>query len=130
MIQLEKGKQMSRKVAEQKTLKGTRWKPTEWAWLAEIAKSAGLSRSEFVRRSALMAARAAAAGVGPYFVERAIAPPQNTRINLFPGEAGQKSNTGGVRDAADCSRSDGEAKGGATNDLPSDRPRRAITGKA
>jgi len=72
---------MTHKTGKKPPPKAMRWGEAEWAWLAEVAKSVGLSRSEFVRRSALLAANAHAAGLSSYFVRGAQATPQNTRIN-------------------------------------------------
>ncbi len=70
--------------------KAMRWGDAEWAWLAEVAKSVGLSRSEFVRRSAMLAAQATAAGLTPYFVGGPQAQGQNTAINDFSTKTAQR----------------------------------------
>lgn len=90
-----------------------RWENKDWDWLADVAKRAGMSRSEFVRNAALSAAATVERGGVPYYVPEDFTA-HNTRINNFRSEGDQIANTGGVRDAADCSRSDGEAKGGST----------------
>lgn len=73
-----------------------RWHESDWAWLAEVAKSVGVSRSEFVRRAALLAAKATEAGLTSYSVSGT---PQNTRPNqLFPAIAKQgEGKLGGER---------------------------------
>ena len=102
-------------------LKPIRWEESDWLWLAEVAKSVGLSRSAFVKRSALAAATATANGMTPYFVSEPKATPQNTRINLFFTEGKQKLAAGGGQDAADRLRSNGEATGGATQKVPANK---------
>lgn len=62
-------------------IRPVRWDEAEWQWLATVAKSIGLSRSEFVRRSAREAAKAAVALIPSYSVGGASATPQNTRPN-------------------------------------------------
>ena len=73
-----------------------RWHESDWAWLAEVAKSVGVSRSEFVRRAALLAAKATEAGLTSYSVSGT---PQNTHPNqLLPAIAKQgKGKLGGER---------------------------------
>lgn len=71
-------------------LRPMRWHVADWAWLGEVAKSVGLSRSEFVRRSALLAASSAVAGLIPYSVGAATAAPQNTRPNPFDHSIAQQ----------------------------------------
>lgn len=107
-----------------------RWAIEEWAFLLEVAHSIGTTRSEFVRTAALNAARATQSLLPSYSVDVAKATPQNTRINLFPGEAGTKLDTGGGQDAAPRLRSNGEAKGGTTSDLQAHRLRRAVSRKS
>lgn len=67
-----------------------RWRESDWTWLAEVAKSVGLSRSEFVRQSAMAAANATASGMTPYFVSGPKATPQNTAINDFSTKTAQQ----------------------------------------
>lgn len=55
-----------------------RWHDADWIFVGEVAKSVGLSRSAFVKRSALLAAEATRAGLTPYSVSGT---PQNTRPN-------------------------------------------------
>lgn len=89
---------MTTKVQKSRPLRTMHWEDDDWMWLAEISKSLGLTRSDFVRRSALAAAEATANGMAPYFVMGPQATPQNIAPNAFldPKET-QKSNTGGVR---------------------------------
>lgn len=72
---------MAAKLSGVESLKAMRWPQDEWAWLAEVAKSVGVSRSEFVRRSAIGAAKALELGLSPYSVIGAGATTQNTRPN-------------------------------------------------
>lgn len=109
---------------------GIQWDNQDWAYVGVVARSIGMTRSAFIRNATLNAAYAAHGGFSAYSVDVARATPQNTRINLFPGEAGTKLDTGGGQDAADRSRSDGEAKGGTTSDLQAHRPRRAVSRKS
>lgn len=81
---------MTHKTGKKPPPKAMRWGEAEWAWLAEVAKSVSLSRSEFVRRSALLAANAHAAGLSSYFVSGAKATPQNTAINDFSNRTAQQ----------------------------------------
>ena len=60
-----------------------RWHEADWLWLAEVAKSIGLSRSDFVRRSALAAASAVTSGMTSYSVAVTNVTPQNTHPNQF-----------------------------------------------
>lgn len=96
-----------------KAIWGIQWENKDWDYVADVAKRAGMSRSEFIRNATLSAAAAVERGGIPYYVAGDFTP-HNTRINNFRSEGDQIANTGGVRDAADCSRSDGEAKGGST----------------
>jgi len=80
---------MTQKTGKRPPPKAMRWGDAEWIWLAEVAKSVGLSRSEFVRRSAMLAAQAASAGLAPYFVSGPKATPQNTAINDFSTPSAQ-----------------------------------------
>lgn len=77
-----------------------RWHEADWAWLAEVAKSVGVSRSEFVRRAALLAAEATQAGLTSYSVGVARATPQNTRPNQISRPIAQQggSEVGGGRE--------------------------------
>ncbi len=61
----------------------TRWDAADWAYLAQVAKSIGTNRSDFIRTAALNAARAISSLSSSYFVEGPKAPPQNTAINDF-----------------------------------------------
>lgn len=112
---------MEAKKQKQATPKPMRWPDSDWLFLAVVAKSCGLTRSAFVRRAALAAANSAASGVLPYFVSGPKGTPQNTRINLFLTEGKQKLAAGGGQDAADRLRSNGEAKGGATQKVPANK---------
>ncbi len=67
-----------------------RWPEKDWVWVGEVAKSIGMSRSAFVRESALLAAKATAAGLTPYFVEWPKAKPQNTAINDFSNQTAKQ----------------------------------------
>lgn len=67
-----------------------RWKSEEWALLAEVAKSVGLSRSAFVRRAAIEAAKASMACVPAYSVGMPIGISQNTRPNHFDQSIAQQ----------------------------------------
>ena len=107
-----------------------RWQQEEWAWLAQVAKAIGTTRSAFIRTAALNSAKAMNSFSPSYFVSEATATPQNTRINLFLTEGKQKLVPGGEQDAADCSRSDGEAKGGSTSALPVHKLNELMDGKA
>ncbi|MYM83050.1 hypothetical protein GTP44_13925 [Duganella sp. FT50W] len=84
---------MAGKLTGTASLKVTRWAAEDWAWLAEVAKSVGLSRSDFVRKAAMAAATATANGMAPYFVEGPSGTRQNTRTNLLE----QKSTSVEVR---------------------------------
>ncbi len=121
---------MDQKKKNNENLRAIRCETEAWDFLAMVAAQCGMSRSAFVRESALAAARSAASGICPYFVSEAKATPQNTRINLFLTEGKQKLAPGGGQDAADCSRSDGEAKGGPTSDLPVHKLNELTDGKA
>ena len=112
---------MEKKKQKQATPKPMRWDDSDWLFLAKVSKSCGLTRSAFVRHAAIAAAKSAANGVPPYFVEVAKATPQNTRINLFLTEGKQKLAPGGGQNAADCLRSNCEAKGGATQKVPANK---------
>jgi hypothetical protein len=78
------------RASKEKILESIQWRTADWLWLAEVAKSVGMSRSAFVRESALLAAKATAAGLTPYFVSGAKAPPQNTAINDFSNQTAQQ----------------------------------------
>jgi len=93
-------------------LQPIRWKEEDWFTLADIAKSLGITRSDFIRGATMTAAKNVALGVIPYFVSEVKTSPQNTHINLFSDEGRQKTNNGVVSDVPDCSRSDCEAKVG------------------
>ena len=68
-----------------------RWDVDDWAYVGDVARSSGLSRSAFVREAALAAAKATAAGLGPYSVIAAQAATQNTAANPFsPSRAKQE----------------------------------------
>lgn len=62
-------------------VKTLRWDDAEWLWLKDFAKPLGLSRSGFIRAATMSLARAVMAGSTSYFVDVAIATPQNTRPN-------------------------------------------------
>ena len=98
------------KVRKQENLRPIRWRHEDWFVLGDVAKSVGLTRSDFIRRAALAAADAHQNGMTPYFVSGPKASPQNTRINLFRPAGDQKLATGGGQDAGGRSRSDCEAK--------------------
>lgn len=70
--------------------KAMRWDEADWVWVGQIAKTVGLTRSAFVKRAALAAARATASGLTPYFVSGPKAPPQNTAINDFSNQTAQQ----------------------------------------
>ena len=72
------------------SLKPIQWNEDDWVWLAKIAKSVGMSRSAFVRESALLAAKATEAGLTPYFVGGPKAFPQNTAINDFSNQTAKQ----------------------------------------
>ena len=72
---------MDTKKAKRTPPKPIRWDDAEWAWLAEVAKSVGLTRSGFIKFAAHSMARATQAGLPAYSVGVAIATPQNTRPN-------------------------------------------------
>ena len=74
---------MAQQTGKKPPPKAMRWGDADWAWLGAVAKSVGLSRSEFVRRSAMLAARATASGLSPYFVSGHAVPPQNTTTSEF-----------------------------------------------
>lgn len=86
---------MARKQEDGRLLRTIQWHDEQWLWLAEVAKSVGLTRSEFVRRSAHAAAQATANGMAPYFVMGGKATPQNTRTNFFRTEGTTKKISGG-----------------------------------
>ena len=85
---------MARERCNGKSIKTTRWAEAEWLWLAEVSKSVGLTRSEFVRQATLTVARAAASGCVPYFVSGHAVPPQNTAINDFSTSTAQAGGGG------------------------------------
>ena len=91
-----------------------RWHNTEWAYVGEVAKSIGLTRSAFVKRAALLAAQAAEAGLLSYSVGGAIATPQNTRPNHFDRSIAQQ---GSGRNGGGGSRSQ-LAPEGITGPIP------------
>ncbi|WP_157077029.1 hypothetical protein [Curvibacter delicatus] len=111
-------------------MKPIRWREADWERVSEVAKSVGLSRSEFVRSASLRAAEAVLSGGLPYFVEGAGATTQNTRIDLFRPEGDQKADTGGGRNAPDRSRSDGEAKGGPTKRKTARKANKPTSGRS
>ena len=81
MIQTKKGEVMDAKKSKAAPTRPIRWHDADWIFVGEVAKSIGLSRSAFVKRSALLAAEATKAGLTPYSVGGARATPQNTRPN-------------------------------------------------
>ncbi len=81
MIQPKQGGDMEAKKAKRTPPKPIRWNDAEWAWLAEVAKSIGLTRSGFIKLATLSMARATEAGLPSYSVDVAIATSQNTRPN-------------------------------------------------
>lgn len=93
------------KADEKKMLYAIQWQDSDWKWLAEIAQSVGLSRSDFVRKAALAAATAAANGMTPYFVKSPSGTTQNTRIGIFGDSVTENGN------ACDRRLRRGEAKG-------------------
>ena len=107
---------MAAKLSGVESLKAMRWPAEEWAWLAEVARSVGISRSEFVRRATIGAAKALEMGLTPYSVQGAKATPQNTRINFSGSEGDIKAAAGGRR-APVRSRSDCEAKDGPKSEI-------------
>lgn len=86
---------MARKPEDTRLLRSIQWHDADWLWLAEVSKSLGLSRSDFVRRAALAAAKSSANGITPYFLSEAKASPQNTRTSFFRSEGDQKKISGG-----------------------------------
>lgn len=107
---------MDAKKQKQAPPKPMRWNDADWVWLAEVAKSIGLTRSAFIRQAALTAAQSAAIGLHPYSVQGPKATSQNTRINFFGTEGTTKAATGGGR-APVRSRSDCEAKDGPNSEI-------------
>jgi hypothetical protein len=96
------------------TIKTTRWEDSEWAWVGEVAKSVGMSRSDFVRQTVMMAAQATAAGLAPYFVGGPQATPQNTGANHFLEPIAQQGVEGsGLRRSR--TPQEPEAKGGLSS---------------
>lgn len=92
---------MAKKVQKPRPLKAIQWQDADWLWLAEVSKSLGLTRSDFVRRAALAAAEATANGMTPYFVRGGETPPQNMGANFFQDRKGlQKTIPGGDRGAS------------------------------
>ena len=89
-----------------------RWKEADWFALADVAKSLGITRSEFIRGAAMKAAEDVALGVVPYFVSEAKASPQNTHINFFLRNEDKSELRRSEIDVPDCSRSDCVAKVG------------------
>jgi hypothetical protein len=87
---------MAGKVMGKESFKTIRWPQEDWAWLDQIARSVGMTRSKFVREAALAAAEATANGHTPYFVEGPKATRQNTRTNLFEKKSpsGEERTTG------------------------------------
>lgn len=100
---------MAGKLTGTSSLKVTRWAAEDWEWLAEVSKSVGLSRSDFVREAALAAAMATANGMPPYFVGGPVGTTQNTRINNSGPQSKAKGD--GIGDASDRRRMRGVAKG-------------------
>jgi hypothetical protein len=102
---------MEARKQKQATPKPMRWNDADWARLAEVARSVGLSRSEFVRRAAIGAAKALEIGFNPYYVEGPKATSHNTRINFSGSEGDIKAAPGGrrapVRSRSDCGAKDG-----------------------
>lgn len=74
---------MEEKQQAKHNIRPVRWQENEWLWLADVAKSVGLSRSEFVRRSTMEAAKAAMVFSPAYSVCGAPATQQNTPTNHF-----------------------------------------------
>ena len=69
---------MEAKKYKQAPPKPIRWDDAEWAWLAEVAKSVGLTRSSFIKFATLTMARSTAGGLPSYSVSGT---PQNTHPN-------------------------------------------------
>ena len=84
---------MAGKLTGKESMQPIRWAPEDWAWLADVARNVGMSRSAFVRGAAMAAATATVNGMTPYFVEGPSGTRQNTRTNLFE----KKSPSGEVR---------------------------------
>ena len=133
MIQPIRGTKMPQQESKLRTLKAVRWGDSEWEWLAKIAKSVGMTRSEFVRQSAMTAATATSAGLTPYFVGGPKVTPQNTGANhcLEPiaqqgveGSGSRRSRTPQEPKANGGPNSGGERGGPATHELTR-RPFRA-----
>lgn len=101
---------------------GIQWENADWDYVGAVARNAGLTRSEFIRRATLSAAKALELGLTSYYAGGASPTPHNTRANLFSSEGDQKAATGGGRGAPDRSRSDGKAKVGSTNVVKAKAP--------
>ena len=85
---------MQKNQTEKHDLRAIRWDEKDWDSLAKVARSVGLSRSDFVRSAALHAAKAVQAGVTPYFVGEANASLQNMGASFFSSEGDQKIGSG------------------------------------
>lgn len=119
---------MEAKKQKQAPPKPMRWDDADWAWLADVAKSIGLTRSAFIRNAAITAAQATVMGFHPYSVQGPQATSQNTRINLFRPEGAQKLAPGGGQ-APVRSRSDCEAKDGSDEEIDGQKPNGLTDGK-
>lgn len=83
------------KVRKQDNLRPIRWQHHDWFRLGDVAKSVGLTRSDFIRRAALAAADAHQNGMTPYSVRGPKATPQNMGANFFRSEGDTKKISGG-----------------------------------
>lgn len=70
---------MEKKKQNSEDLRAIRWPLDQWEFLRDVAKAAGVSRSEFVRQAAMALAAKTAARL-PYSVSGT---PQNTAANQF-----------------------------------------------
>lgn len=99
---------MEEKQQAKNNIRPVRWQENEWLWLADVAKSVGLSRSEFVRRSTMEAAKAAMVFSPAYSVCGAPATQQNTPTNHFDRSIAKQ---GSGRNGGEGSRTKLDPKG-------------------
>lgn len=83
-----------------------RWPKEQWTFLGEVARAAGLTRSQLVRQAAMAHAATLAAGL-PYSVG---VTPQNTAANNFPTSNAKQGRVGsGGRRSEPATKRSGEA---------------------
>ena len=82
--------------------------------IADAAKVAGVSKTEFIFSAAIEAAKRFGLDPEAYFVSETIVTPQNTRIGFFSSEGDQKVGHGVDKDASPASAGIAIGKGRLT----------------